>query len=58
MGLASFAYVGGSYDNGLLDGLWSVNVNNAFSNANGNIGGSHSCVVCVYKFTHINLHIT
>ena len=32
-----------------LTGLWSVNVNNAFSGANGNIGGSHSCVICVYK---------
>ena len=37
-----FAIVGGNYDNGALDGLFCLNVNNAVSNSNANIGGSLS----------------
>ena len=32
------AIVGGNYNNGLLDGAFALNLNNAFSNANANIG--------------------
>ena len=37
-----FAIVGGNYNNGALDGLFCLNVNNAVSNSNANIGGSLS----------------
>ena len=36
------AIVGGNYDNGLSDGAFALNANNALSNANANIGASIS----------------
>ena len=36
----AFAIVGGNSTNGLLCGPWAVNLNNAASNANWNIGAS------------------
>lgn len=35
-----FAIVGGNYNNGSLDGCFTVNLNNAVSNSNSNNGGS------------------
>jgi len=36
------AIVGGNYNNGLSDGAFALNANNALSNANANIGASIS----------------
>lgn len=33
------AYTGGNWNNGAIDGLFCLNVNNAASNSNTNIGG-------------------
>jgi len=37
--LRAEAYYGGNWNNGALDGLFTLNVNNAASNSNTNIGG-------------------